>query len=189
MKKIFFWCLFLVFSFITVSAQSEQDEDVPIPRSLQKGTTEKPERKIKFTTGGGLGFQFSSYYTAISISPIIGVYPVDWLLVGLEASYMYTYSGGDSFHDFGADIFLRGLIWKKRLIIQAGYKYFNIDSYGNDRYDAQAIYLGPGYRFSAGDRVSFHILLLFNVASWSSQGSNRDVYPLVTPNIGVTFDF
>lgn len=189
MKKLSlcFLLLFIGFSFST----NAQIDDVPLPKSLQRSDKQRDiDKKLRFTAGGGFGLQFGSSYAGVSLSPVVGVYPFDWLLIGVGANYSYTYSYGSSFHDFGVNVFVRGLIWQQRLIAHLGYEYLNLD-YGRDgRFDAHALYLGPGYRQPLGDRVSLHALLLFNLANWNSSNlDTRSFFPFFYPTIGVTFDF
>lgn len=188
MKKILFS---IILSLFLISLQAQKD-DVPLPKSLQKKEKSTAERKVKFTLGGGFGLQFGTY-TSISLSPVIGIYPgIDWLLLGVGGTYQFTSYNGMSYNDFGFSGFLRGLIWQKRIVLHFGYEYMNFDfGYNNytkerERFDAHALYLGPGYQQRVGDRVGIYVLLLFNLASSSS---HRDVYPFFYPVIGVTFDF
>ena len=178
-----------------------QYDDTPLPKSLRDYEPRKwDEKKIKMTAGGSLGAQFGNGYSAVSISPVYGIYPtVDWLLLGVGGTYMFSYDNyfGAS-HDFGLNAFVRGLIWKRRIVAHVGYEYFNFDfSYSTspdipNRVDAHALYIGPGYRQSAGENVNIFILLLFNVGRWSRYDNifdTRNVFPFMYPVIGVTFDF
>lgn len=188
MKKILFSVILSLFV-ITLAAQSD---DVPLPKSLQKSEKSALNKKVKFTVGGGFGLQFGTY-TSVSISPVIGIYPaVDWLLIGVGGTYQFTSFNGLSYNDFGVNAFIRGLLWQQRIILHVGYEYMNFDLGYNiydkkrERFDAHALYLGPGYRQRIGDHVGVYVLLLFNLASSTS---DRGVYPFFYPAIGVTFDF
>lgn len=189
--------LLIICIFCVLNTTIAQNDDVPLPRSLQSRSTrnpENPERKIKFTAGGMFGAQFGSY-TGVSVAPLFGIYPgVDWLLIGVGGTYMYTYYGPsqESFHDFGFSVFVRGLIWNQRLIAHLGYEYLNLDlGFSNQlgkhqRIDAHALYIGPGYRQPVSDRVSLYAVLLINIAR---SVDSRGIFPPVYPSIGVTVDF
>ena len=171
-------------------------DEVPLPKSLQTRNDNSKRsfenKKLKFTAGGYLGMSFGGY-TSVSVTPLFGVYPkVDWLLVGVSGTYLYTYDSyyKESYHDFGLGAFVRGLIWKQRIIAHFSYEYMNIGYYdiqGNKtRFGAHALYVGPGYRQKLGDRLSAFVILMINVAKSVDE---RGIFPPVYPNIGITYDF
>lgn len=193
MKKI---VLLLLLSFFMHCAHQcyAQYDDVPLPKSLRNTKPAKAERKLKMMAGGTFGAQFGSY-TAVSLSPMFGIYPVDWLLLGVGGTYMYSYEGyyGLSSHVYGGTAFIEGLIWKQRIILHAGYEYINYDQFYmisgssqiyKERVGSHAILLGPGYRQPVSESVNIYALLLFNVIqNYNSFFAN----PII--RIGVTFDF
>ncbi len=194
MKKSLLFIFLLIFTVSLVKAQT--DDDVPLPKSLQtrsnNAKTSFEDRKLKFTAGGYLGMSFGGY-TAVSVTPIFGIYPcVDWLLVGVSGTYMFTYDTyyKESYHDFGFGAYIRGLIWKQRIIAHFSYEYMNVgyfDSYGKrTRFDAHALYIGPGYQQSLGDRLNMFLVLMINIARSVDE---RGIFPDFYPNIGITYDF
>ena len=194
MKKLQFFLVILFFSISFANAQKE--DDVPLPKSLQtRNTTQKnsfEDKKLKFTAGGYFGMSFGGY-SSVSVTPLFGVYPtIDWLLVGVSGTYLFTYDSyyKEAYHDFGFGAFVRGLIWKQRIIAHFSYEYMNIGVYdmqGNKtRFGAHALYLGPGYRQNVGDRLSVFLVLMINVAR---SVDARGVFPNFYPNVGITYDF
>ena len=195
MKKLLI--LLLIIPFFTISfIHAQNNDDVPLPKSLQtkndksKGNLEN--KKLKFTAGGYFGMYFGGY-SSISVTPLFGIYPkIDWLLVGVSGTYMFTHDSyyNASFHDFGFGAFVRGLIWKRRIIAHLSYEYMNIsyyDSQGNkERLGAHALYIGPGYRQRLGDKFSVFFILMINVAKSVDE---RGIFPVIYPNIGITYDF
>ncbi|MEG2070119.1 MAG: hypothetical protein RR034_01945 [Bacteroidales bacterium] len=188
MKRI--WMI-MVIILASLQFSIAQYEDVPLPKSLKAITPreEKSDRKIKFLAGGNFGLQFGNY-TAVEISPQFGIYPVDWLLVGVGGTYMFSW---DSYykipcHTFGFNAYLQGYIWK-RLILHVGYEYLNYPIFYVDktmtRHDLHSVVVGAGYRQYVTDRVSVYGLLLFNVYQ-SSDYYTRDFVPIV--RFGVNFD-
>jgi hypothetical protein len=194
MKKYLF---LLIISLLMIPfAEAQKEDDIPLPKSLQtrndktKGSLEN--KKLKFTAGGYFGMSFGGYNN-ISVAPLFGVYPVvDWLLAGVSGTYMYTYDSyyKESYHDFGVGVFVRGLIWKQRIIAHLSYEYMNIGYYdvqGNKvRLGVHALYAGPGYRQKLGDRLSMFLVLMINVARSVEE---RGIFPDIYPNIGITYDF
>lgn len=191
MKKNFLLAL-LLFSFTALNTLQAQSDDLPLPKSFKEETPKKNNRP-KLMGGGTFGLQFGSY-TAVSISPTIGIYPTDWLLLGVGGSYMYSYSRayGTSSNVFGFSAFAQGLLIKKRLILYAGYEYVNYDIFFQDywgditkeRNDAHALFLGPGYRQPLSDNLSMYAMMLFDVIqSYDSFYAN----PVI--RVGVIYDF
>ena len=188
--------LFLIISLFVIPFVGAQQDDIPLPKSLQtrndkaKGNFE--DKKLKFTAGGYFGMSFGNY-TSISVTPLFGIYPkVNWLLVGVSGTYLFSHDSyyKDSYHDFGVGAFVRGLIWKQRIIVHFSYEYMNIGVYdysGNKvRMDAHALYAGPGYRQQLGDRLSAFFVLMINVAKSVDE---RGIFPLIYPSVGITYDF
>ena len=194
MKRVLF---FLLIPFVLISfADAQTQDDVPLPKSLQtrnnsqKGSFEN--KKLKFTVGGYLAMSFGAY-TNVLVTPLFGVYPmVDWLLVGVSGTYMFTHDSyyKISYHDFGLGAFVRGLIWKQRIIVHFSYEYMNVGYYNTQgnmkRFGAHALYLGPGYRQNLGDRLSVFFVLMINVARSVNE---RGIFPTLYYNVGITYDF
>ncbi|MDR2980033.1 MAG: hypothetical protein LBV02_06310 [Bacteroidales bacterium] len=192
MKKLLS-LLLLLFSVSLLWAQ--QDNDVPLPKSYRDNTKErKTSNRPRLMSGGNFGLQFGTH-TAVSISPVIGIYPTDWLLVGVGGSYMYSYDNYYklSSHVFGFTAFVQGLVFKQRLILYAGYEYVNYDYFyqhytGGQIYkkrnDSHGLFLGPGYRQPISDNFAIYGLLLFDVIqTYDSFYGN----PII--RMGVVYDF
>lgn len=193
MKKIAFLLSFLLLPLFTIQILAQVEEDVPLPKSLRQVEPEREKSRIKMMGGGNLGLQFGSY-TAVSLSPTFGIYPVEWILVGVSATYMYSY---DTYYNlssnvFGFSAFLQGLVLKKRLILYAGYEYVNYDLFYQDnlgpilkmRNDSHGIFLGPGYRQPISDNLAAYGLILFDIIqSYDSFYGN----PII--RFGVVYDF
>ena len=186
-KKTVIVLSFILFLFFGQNIVAQND-DAPKPKSMQTKSATKPERKIKFAAGGNFGLQFGSY-TSISLAPLFGIYPIDWMLVGVEGVYMYSRYDRMNIHDFGGSVFAEAFVWKKRLIFHVGLDYLNVDvSHVSSmkRMDAFALAVGPGYRQAIGDNMNLYLLILFNVWQTNSQYLS---FPFVYPKIGFTIDF
>lgn len=167
---IFFLLIFL----IPLTSIGQENEDIPLPKSL-KNQSENNQRKLNFVVGGNFGFQFGNY-TFIDVSPHVGIYPVDFLCIGVGGTYMYmrysNYHQSSDTHIYGFKAFIEGYVWQ-RLILHAEYGYTNYKLnffdgttenflYSN-RVGTHAILLGPGYKQTVTDRISLYCLLLFNL--------------------------
>lgn len=189
MKKLLCICC-LLFCMGNIFAQ--HDEDIPLPKSLQTGKAINAERKVKFLVGGSFGFQIGNY-TAIELSPKLGIYPTDFLAMGITGTYMFMHDRyyGVNSHTFGGGVFIEGYLWK-RLILHATYEYLNFDAVlqnsitgqlYTERVGNHGILLGPGYKQQVGERVNFFFLILFCVY----QGEYTP-YSLPSYKVGVTVD-
>ncbi|MDR3047254.1 MAG: hypothetical protein LBU51_06530 [Bacteroidales bacterium] len=191
MKKILLILMMLSLTVPALYAQTNPD-DVPLPKSLQTKQSIKnnnfENKKVKFTAGGNFGLVFRDY-VGISLAPLFGVYPgVNWIVVGVEGDLRYTYYYSDktSYFDFGVSAFVRGLIWKQRLIVHFSYDYLSIDLGKNlPRINAQALYIGPGYNQKV-DRLNIFIVLKIRIASTYKE---YNAFPIWYPSIGISYDF
>ena len=192
MKKLLI-LITLIFAFISYTVG--QTDDVPLPKSLRSHQPRDWEKKkIDMMVGGNFGAQFGSY-TAVSVTPMFGIYPTNWLLVGVGGTYMFSH---DKYYDlsshvFGANAFVEGLIWKRRIIAHASYEYVNYDAFyliqgvagvQKERIHSHAILLGPGYRQEFSDSFSAFFLLLFDVVQ-----NSRSFYSNPIFRVGITYDF
>ena len=187
--------ILFIFIFAFASYAVGQADDVPLPKSLRSHQPRSWEKKkLDMMVGGNFGAQFGSY-TAVSVSPMFGVYPVKWLLVGVGGTYMFSHDKyyNLSSHVFGANVFAEGLIWKRRIIAHVGYEYVNYDSFyitqgvvgvQKERMGSHAILLGPGYRQELSDSFAIYALLLFDVVQNTKSFYNNPIF-----RVGITYDF
>ncbi|MDL2312117.1 hypothetical protein LJC68_04495 [Bacteroidales bacterium OttesenSCG-928-B11] len=190
MKKIILIISILLLSLpvMTVQAQNE-----PLPKSFKQETKKKEKKRPELMTGGSLGLQFGTY-TSVSLSPVIGIYPTDWLLVGTGLTYMYTKDNhyNQSLNVFGISPFIQGLLLDKRLMLYAGYEYvsysFQYEDMWGEKYkewrDTHALFLGPGYRQRLSDNMAVYGMLLFDVLN-----SPNSIYSNPLIRFGFIFDF
>lgn len=157
---VLFWgCL------LTTPSGFAQNEENPRPISLQNNDNSQ-KRRPKIRLGGNFGLQLGTY-TAINISPQVGISPVDWFMVGGGVSYMfvsqYQYSRS---HLVGANLFLQPII-AKRVLIHAEYEYSRIYNtfFAGDRNTTEnhGVAAGAGYRHYLSDRISIYGLILINL--------------------------
>ncbi len=173
MRKIFFYLFLLFLTFSSLYAQQDEGS-LPLPKSLQKNGGLIKQRPT-FLVGGNFGFQFGNY-TFVDISPHVGVYPFDFLCIGVGGSYMYMrysyFKQSNDSHIYGFKAFIEGYIWKL-LVLHGEYEYINykLNVYnaqtsqfmGAERVSTHALLVGPGYKQPVGNRVSLYCLLLFNL--------------------------
>lgn len=193
--KRFLLILLTGFLIGTVNFSFCQEEDVPLPKSLQKYDRKGGKKKLNLMAGGSFGVQFGSY-TAVSVSPIFGFYPAKWVILGVGGTYMFSYSKPleHNSHVFGASLFAEGLIWEQRIIAHVGYEYNNYEKAFYDpltlqitekkRIDDHAILLGPGYRQLISENINLYILCLFNIMQNKDSFYGNPVF-----RIGITVDF
>ncbi len=194
MKKIFLLVL-LGIILCSTNYTFAQDEDVPLPKSLQKYQDRNGKKKLNLTAGGSFEAQFGSY-TALGLSPILGYYPTKWLLVGIGGTYMFSFVAplNYSSHAFGASLFAEGLIWEQRIIAHISYEYLNFEDAEYDpitlqitkriRKNDHSLLIGPGYRQPISDNINIYLLCLFNIFQTS-----ESFYSNPTFRIGITYDF
>lgn len=179
-KNLLFIVLFLC-SWGFLNAQN--NDNVPLPKSLQGKQPANKERKVNLTVGGYFGFQVGTY-TCIEVSPHIGVKPWDFLCVGVGGTYMFSYmktgySTGTSAHVFGANAFVEGYIWKQRIIAHAEYEFLSYPNTADSRLNCHAVLIGPGYNQMISDKVYAYALILFPVVT------TVDIYSIPVVRIGV----
>lgn len=165
MKRFFTILAILAIGCLLTTPKVFAQYDVnPKPFSLQNDRSQQKRPKIQF--GGNFGLQLGTY-TAINISPQVGIYPTDWLLMGGGISYMfvsqYKYSRS---HLAGANLFIQPFI-AKRVIIHAEYEYSRIFTSFLDgdrqQFENHGVAAGVGYRHYLNDKISIYGLLLINL--------------------------
>jgi len=194
MKKIIL-LLFLGTLICSVNHLFAQEDDIPLPKSLQKYQDRDGKKKLNLTAGGSFEAQFGSY-TSVGVSPILGYYPAKWILLGVGATYMFSFVAplNYSSHAYGASAFAEGLIWKQRIIAHISYEYINYEDAEYDPYSLlitkrerkndHSLLIGPGYRQPISDNINIYLLCLFNIFQTS-----ESFYSNPTVRIGITVDF
>lgn len=183
MKKFLLFGLLLCM----LGAGIAQEEDVPLPKSLQsyKPRTDKAERQISFVAGGYVGAQFGTV-TSVEASPHFGICPVDFLCIGVGGTYMYMrvedYYDTYQTHVFGFNGFLEGYAWDK-LVLHAEYEFLSFPWRDDARLNSHALLAGPGYQQKVSDKVYIYGLILFPVLT------TEDVYSIPVIRIGFNVKF
>lgn len=174
MKKIYLLLWVSLFTCSSFSLLCQEEEPLPLPKSLQQNRLFSDKRPT-FLVGGNVGFQFGNY-TFIDVSPHVGIYPFDFLCIGVGASYMYMrynyYKQYNDSHIYGVKAFIEGYIWRL-LVLHAEYEYINykLNFYNmqtgkltkSERVGTHAFLVGPGYKQPVTNKISLYCLLLFNL--------------------------
>jgi hypothetical protein len=199
-KKTVSILILLIISIFLNNSLIAQNDDVPLPKSLQpykpRKDDDQEKRKLTFFAGGGFGLQVGSKSVGVDVSPQIGIYPVvKWLAFGINGTYMFSHDGYNNYnlHIFGCGLFVEAypITW---LILHAGYEYLNYPDMvlinGKvetlKRIGTHAIMVGPGYRQRFGDKVNGYFLALFNL--YQNETSIYTGY-IPTFRVGITVDF
>lgn len=157
---------------------------------------EKPSFKDRIFTGGGLGGGFSSYYSYISVTPLVGVSVTPRLATGVQFTYRYSkynYSNSPdvSYNDFGVSPFVRFQVYGP-VFLHAEYEYLSYQYKRSptseiERYGFNSFMAGGGFFQPIGRRAGFFLLALYNFSY------NASVYsPYASPLVlraGVTAGF
>ena len=131
---------------------------------------EKPSFKDRIFTGGGLGASFSSYYSFVSVSPMVGVRVTQRLATGVQLTYRYSkykYSGIPDFstHDYGVSPFVRFQVYGP-FFLHGEYEYLNyeyrVTSSESRRRGFSSVMAGGGRFQPIGRRAGFFLLALYN---------------------------
>lgn len=155
---------------------------------------EKPSFKDRIFTGGGLGASFSSYYSFISVSPLIGVSVTPKLATGIQFTYRYTkykYSNAPDFstNDYGVSPFVRFQVYGP-FFVHGEYEYLNyeypISASESVRRGYSSVMAGGGLFQPIGRRAGLFLLALYNF-SYDQQNSPY-ASPLVL-RMGITAGF
>lgn len=157
---------------------------------------DEPVFKHSWVTGGGLGLQFGSV-VMVDISPQVGYFVNEYLLLGLGGTYQYVNDRRISGYAFKTNVYGGSLFGRfylpffKSIFLHAQYEYlayntntFNLYNYGKDEYEwlnVQNVLVGAGYRQIIAGRSSLNIMVLWNL--------NETEYSLYqNPVIRIGFD-
>jgi len=126
--------------------------------------------------GGGFGLNFSSEYTNLSASPLVGYRVTDQFSVGVSVTYQYIKikSIDQSFNSTGGSLFTR-FLFTDEIFAHAEFERLNYDQivvftngdFTETRKANNALLLGGGYRQPMGRNASFSVLGLYDVL-WKS---------------------
>jgi hypothetical protein len=183
---------FLLFSFLLFSLSlSAQVESIPLPQSMQKESPLVKKKRPTFTAGGSFGFQLGTF-SAVNVSPQVGVYATPWLvaLVTGEYSFMWARNFYDS-HVWGMGAALEPII-KEKIVIHVGYEFSQVnfrwlDGSPNQIYDFHFLVMGGGYKQYMSKRVYFQALILINIPlnQHTIKNYSNNYFPFFRIGIGV----
>lgn len=154
--------------------------------------SDKPSIRERIFTGGGFGASFSSYYSYVSVSPLIGYKITNRLAGGVQVTYRYTnyknYRPAINTNDFGVSPFVRFSVYGP-LFLHAEYEYLNyefpVSSKETVRMSFNSVMAGGGLFQPIGRRAGFYLLALYN---FSYQANSPYDSPLVL-RAGITAGF
>ncbi|MDZ4822522.1 MAG: hypothetical protein SH856_03590 [Flavobacteriales bacterium] len=132
---------------------------------------EKEEKKESFgqrlVFGGGLGANFSTNYTVLEISPIVGYKLTDRFIPGIGVSYTYLSYYGQSFSIYGYSTWARYLIAENFFahteFQQNNFPVFNDFDREAGRAWIPAWLVGGGYHTGRESAVGFSIMILWDL--------------------------
>jgi len=169
--------------FMAQGAWAQVKFDVPLPKSLRTvNSKDKPDRKIKFQTGGNVGVEIGALM-GLEIQPKIAVIPIEQLSIGLTATYVFRWNVPmkEVSNIFGLSPFVEGYLIKKQLVLHVEYEFVNFpvreyDIYGNEmgrfRSSSHVILVGAGYRKELSDRSSITTIVLLPVYQFNPDRVN-----------------
>ncbi|SHH87766.1 hypothetical protein SAMN04488109_5765 [Chryseolinea serpens] len=160
--------------------------------------SEKPPLRERIFTGGGFGLSFSSYYSYVSISPLIGVKITPKLAAGAQVQYRYTKYKQTSYNistnDYGISPFLRYNFYGP-LFLHTEYEYLNyeypISQSETVRRGFNSFMAGGGLFQPIGRHAGFYLVALYNF-SYHEPTNPNDFSPYSSPlvlRVGVTAGF
>lgn len=162
----------------------------------EEGMAEKPSFKDRIFTGGSFGGGFSSYYSFISATPLVGVSVTPKLATGVQFTYRYSkynYSNGPdvSYNDFGVSPFVRfqvfGPVFLHAEYEYLSYQYQRTQSAEIERRGFNSFMAGGGFFQPVGRRAGFFLLALYNF-SYSASTYSPYASPWVL-RAGITAGF
>lgn len=122
--------------------------------------------------GGGGSLSGGSNFLSIGVSPTIGYKITDSFAAGLQVTYLYTKYGDYSASDFGGGPFAM-YSFTEKIFVYSQYEYLSVQPFvvggtSNDRISVNSLFTGLGYNEPVNDRVSFQLLILYNVLYYST---------------------
>ena len=160
--------------------------------------SEKPTLRERIFTGGGFGLSFSSYYSYVSISPLIGYKITPKVAAGVQVQYRYTKYKEAAFdistNDYGISPFLRYNFYGP-LFLHTEYEYLNyeypISQNESVRRGFNSFMAGGGLFQPIGRHAGLYFMALYNF-SYQAPAFPTDFSPYNSPlvvRMGVTAGF
>lgn len=177
MKKILIFTLLLFFG-VAVIAQTDDDESY-VYGDVSGSNKEDNSSKGKFDwsrmiVGGGMGATFGDL-TYVEVSPTVGYFLTDQIIVGLGGTYIY-------FHDkrvdyktniYGGNLYTQYLFEDLPILVHAETALVNYQSFLKERrINSVAVLVGGGLKQQVGDRSYLSILML-----WDLNETDDSFYP------------
>lgn len=166
-RTVFFILILSAFSF-HATAQFETSPGESTSKSSPKSTKSNPVKqqssiKDKIVLGGGLDLSFGTV-TYIGVTPMVGYYATDKLIVGGIFTYRYFENTTTKYSTstYGVSPFLRYSIFKG-LFAHVEYEMMYGEwSYGEADW-LKSLFVGGGYNVQIGDRGFAGVYLLWNL--------------------------
>ncbi len=138
---------------------------------LQNSFAQKGEPFVdRLFFGGNFGASFSSEFTSVDISPIIGYRFTEKFQAGPGIIYQYLSFQNLSTNNYGAKIFARYFllpnIYAQTELENLNLKFFERDPTGKivgNRRNVQSLFIGGGYRQMIGRLGGIDFQLLYNI--------------------------
>lgn len=201
MRNITFILAFLLLFFGAFAqngnnGNSQDDNEVVLPKSLRSGTTKA--LPINMLLDVDLGMSSWSYgYPKFTICPKVGIYPLQWLAIEAGPRYEMSYNTYTNKvnHAFGLSAFTEFRI-AEYILINVGYDYLNVNhSYLDDtglllseRCNYNALVLGAGLSYYVTDKIRLYAKYL--IYPWHThEDFYYDMYVPMFYRIGMTVDF
>ena len=191
--KYFLLIVFLFGSLMSFAQYENTSGNKQQDKKQVKSQPLKKPRMKRWFAGGMLGAGFSSWYSYVEVSPLLGYKVTRDFHVGTRLTYIYS---GEKYcdncprynaHSYGGSLFAR-YIFLKFLMAHVEYEmlsnnYFDIQ--GNEyRQTYNSLFLGGGYYQNFAGRGFASFLILFNVLD--SENSPY-VNPIFRIGFGVGF--
>ena len=143
---------------VSISSAQEHERDSNIESSW----------KDRVFTGGGLGLQFGQI-TLVNVAPYLGYKFTDKISGGLGVTYLYYRDNIYEYESsiYGGSIFGRYYLMNQ-LFLHGEYELLNLKVYNEfkkaySREFAPGLLLGAGYSQSAGGKVTFNLMVLWDI--------------------------
>lgn len=165
MKKV---GLFIIMLVVASLSYSQDDDNYVYGDNTPKNTPKTSGGGFdwsRLTVGGGFGMTFGDY-TIIDVSPTVGYFLTDELVVGLGGNYTYYEDKIFNFSTslYGGRAFAEYIFTDLPFIAHAELEVLNVEDFGdNSRVNIINPYVGGGIKQSFGGRSYFYIIALWNL--------------------------
>ncbi len=174
--------------------QNSQKKEVPVEK--KKYSEEVKEKKIldKLFVGGNFAFQIGRNYSAVNLSPLIGIKAHEKLALGFQGVYQFgknnITANNVNYKVFGGRLFAEYLI-SKNIYPHIEYEYLEYSDNDNNNISISNIFsaflAGASINLAAAKNFSFQTLLLYNLL-WSEDQQSIYTSPFVF-RFGVRYNF